>query len=100
MKQIGKDRWAVGDWVAIAFDGSRDATPRTKSNQRAYCAADYGNGKTARSKKTRNGKAKQRASTGKHGASSAAGFARLDHTDVARGPSTSVDVASGAIEHE
>ena len=37
---------------------------------------------------------------GKHGASSAAGFARLDHTDVARGPSTSVDVASGAIEHE
>ncbi|MGB4711254.1 MAG: hypothetical protein WBH50_04310 [Fuerstiella sp.] len=65
MKQIGKDRWAVGDWVAIGFDGSRDATPRTKSNERAYCAADYGNGKTARSKKNRNGKAKQGA---KHGA--------------------------------
>ncbi|MFY9252911.1 MAG: hypothetical protein WAO83_05630 [Fuerstiella sp.] len=69
MKQIGKDRWAVGDWVAIGFDGSRDATPRTKSNERAYCAADYGNGKTARSKKNRNGKAKQGAKQGaKHGA--------------------------------
>lgn len=65
MKQIGKDRWAVGDWVAIAFDGSRDAAPRTKSNERAYCAADYGNGKTARSKKNRNGKTKKGTRTGK-----------------------------------
>ena len=49
-----------GDWVAIAFDGSRDAAPRTKSNERAYCAADYGNGKTARSKKNRNGKGRSK----------------------------------------
>ena len=60
MKQIGKERW-----VAIAFDGSRDAAPRTKFNERAYCAADYGNGKTARSKKNRNGKTKKGTRTGK-----------------------------------
>ena len=47
----------------------------------------------------RQGKARGEA-RGKHGQSLAAGSARLDHTDVARGPSTSVDVASGAIEHE
>ncbi len=65
MKRIGKDRWEIAGWVPIAFDGSRDAAPRTQSNEAAYCAPDYGRGKTARSTKDRNGRVKKRARTGK-----------------------------------
>jgi hypothetical protein len=55
MKQIGKDNWQSGRWVAIAFDGSRDSAPRTVANEAAFCAANYGHGKTAkfRKKKTK-----------------------------------------------
>jgi hypothetical protein len=52
---IGGRLWRVGRWVPIAFDGSRSAAPRTRSNEAAYCAANYGKGKTAqyRKKKTK-----------------------------------------------
>lgn len=52
---IGGRFWKVGQWVPIAFDGSQSATPRTKSNETAYHAANYGQGKTAkyRKKKTK-----------------------------------------------
>ena len=47
--------WRDRGWVLIAFDGSRVTTPRTVSNERAFCAANYGRGKTAkyRKKKTK-----------------------------------------------
>lgn len=48
MQEIGGRFWRVGGWVAIAFDGSRATAPRTRSNEAAYCAANYGKGKTAR----------------------------------------------------
>ncbi len=53
--QIGGRFWRVGGWVPIAFDGSRSTAPRTRSNEGAYCAANYGSGKTAtyRRKKTK-----------------------------------------------
>ena len=35
MEQIGGEFWRIGDWVAIAFDGSRSTAPRTKSNESA-----------------------------------------------------------------
>ena len=101
MKQIGKDRWAVGDWVATGWrlrsmvhamrHRERNPTNGRIAPQTMVTAKRRGPRRT----ETARGEAR-----GKHGASSAAGFARLDHTDVARGPSTSVDVASGAIEHE
>ena len=52
---IGGRFWRVGQWVPIAFDGSRSTAPRTKSNEAAYRAANYGKGKTAkyRKKKTK-----------------------------------------------
>src|SRR5262249_15512137 len=52
---IGGQFWQVGQWVPIAFDGSQSAAPRTKSNETAYRAANYGKGKTAtyRKKKTK-----------------------------------------------
>jgi hypothetical protein len=47
--------WRNGEWVLIGFDGSRVTTPRTDSNEKAFCAANYGNGATAkyRKKKTK-----------------------------------------------
>jgi len=55
MQEIGGRFWRIGEWVPIAFDGSRSTAPRTKSNEAAYCAANYGKGKTAkyRKKKTK-----------------------------------------------
>lgn len=48
LEEIGSRWWRIGGWVPIAFDGSRSTTPRTKSNEAGYCAANYGRGKTAR----------------------------------------------------
>ena len=55
MQQIGVTFWQIGEWVPIAFDGSRSTAPRTLSNEKAFCASNYGKGKTAkyRKKKTK-----------------------------------------------
>lgn len=47
--------WQDCGWVLIGFDGSRATTPRTVSNEKEFCAANYGRGKTAkyRKKKTK-----------------------------------------------
>jgi Transposase DDE domain len=47
--------WRDSGWVLIGFDGSRASTPRTVSNEREFCATNYGHGKTAkyRKKKTK-----------------------------------------------
>jgi hypothetical protein len=61
MEEIGGRFWRVGGWVPIAFDGSRSTAPRTKSNEAAYCAANYGKGYTAkyRPKKSKGMRRKQ-----------------------------------------
>ena len=51
MQEIGGKFWQVGEWVPIAFDGSRSTAPRTKDNEQTLCAANYGNGQTARYRK-------------------------------------------------
>ena len=55
LERIGGTFWQVGEWVPIAFDGSRSSAPRTKANEKALCAANYGHGMTAkyRKKKTK-----------------------------------------------
>jgi hypothetical protein len=55
MHQIGGNFWQIGEWVPIAFDGSRGSAPRSEANEKALCAANYGKGKTAkyRKKKTK-----------------------------------------------
>ena len=47
--------WRDGDWVLMGFDGSRVTIPRTVSNEKEFCAPNYGKGKTAkyRKKKTK-----------------------------------------------
>jgi hypothetical protein len=51
MEQIGGKFWRIDGWVPIAFDGSRSTAPRTKSNEAALCAKNYGQGKTAKYRK-------------------------------------------------
>jgi hypothetical protein len=51
MEEIGGKFWRIGRWVPIAFDGSRSTAPRTMSNEKAFCAANYGSGKTAQYRK-------------------------------------------------
>ncbi len=51
MEQIDGRFWRVGRWVPIAFDGSRSSTPRTVSNEKEFCAKNYGTGKTAKYRK-------------------------------------------------
>jgi Transposase DDE domain len=51
MEEIGGKFWRIAGWVPIAFDGSRSSAPRTQANEKAYCATNYGKGKTARYRK-------------------------------------------------
>jgi hypothetical protein len=51
MEEIGGKFWRINGWVPIAFDGSRSTAPRTKSNEAALCAANYGKGHTAKYRK-------------------------------------------------
>jgi Transposase DDE domain len=51
MEQVGGKFWRIDGWVPIAFDGSRSTAPRTKSNEAAFCASAYGQGKTAKYRK-------------------------------------------------
>ena len=54
-EDVGGRFWRDCDWALFAFDGSRVSVPRTVSNEDAFCAANYGNGTTAkyRKKKTK-----------------------------------------------
>jgi hypothetical protein len=51
MQQSGSRCFRVDGWVPIAFDGSRSSAPRTKANEAALCAKNYGQGKTAKYRK-------------------------------------------------
>jgi len=63
MEQIGRRHMRVGMWVAIAIDGSRATTPRTVSNEQAFCAKNYGKSNTAkyRKKKTKRQRRRKKA---------------------------------------
>lgn len=50
-EEVGGSYWTTAGWAPIAFDGSRVTAPRTVSNERALCAANYGKGMTARFRK-------------------------------------------------
>lgn len=59
-RQVG-GRWFRRDgWVLIGFDGSRATAPRTASNERAFCAPNYGHGKRKYGKKKSKGLRRKR----------------------------------------
>lgn len=47
-EEVGGERFRTRGWVLIGFDGSRITAPRTQSNERAFCAPNYGKGKKAK----------------------------------------------------
>jgi hypothetical protein len=48
MEQSAGEHWRIGRWLALAVDGSRISTPRSKSNERVFAAKNYGFGGRAR----------------------------------------------------
>jgi|SRR5262245_4515078 len=51
MEEHGGRHWRVGRWLALAVDGSRVSVARTRDNEKAFCAPNYGKGKTAKYRK-------------------------------------------------
>ena len=47
MQQLGR-YWRMHGWVLLAIDGFRSDAPRTRSNEAAFCAKNYGKGKRAK----------------------------------------------------
>jgi hypothetical protein len=56
MKQVARRHWRIGGWLPLAVDGSRTTTPRTAANEWAFCPPRYGQGRTAKSGKSRKNK--------------------------------------------
>src|SRR5271165_4945720 len=56
MEEQGGKHWRVGLWLALAVDGSRVSVPRTQENEKAFCAPDFGNSRTARQRRKKKGK--------------------------------------------
>jgi hypothetical protein len=50
MEQVAGVYWRRGEFLVLAVDGSRVSVPRTKSNEQAFAAKNYGQGKKARSR--------------------------------------------------
>jgi Transposase DDE domain len=62
LEECGQKHWRVGRWLALAVDGSRVSTPRTRDNEQAFCAPRYGHSRTAKyRKKKRKGRRRKRA---------------------------------------
>jgi hypothetical protein len=56
MEHVSGKHWRVGQWLPLAVDGSRTTTPRTAANERTLCPPRYGQGRTAKSGKSRKNK--------------------------------------------
>jgi hypothetical protein len=50
-REVAGRFWGDATWVLMGFDGSRVSTPRTVSNEKEFCAPNYGQGKTAKYRK-------------------------------------------------
>lgn len=47
LEKHGGDHWRIGRWLPLAVDGSRIDAPRTRANERAFCAANFGRSASA-----------------------------------------------------
>jgi hypothetical protein len=47
MEKHGGDHWRAGPWLPLAVDGSRIDAARTRANERAFCAANFGRSASA-----------------------------------------------------
>jgi Transposase DDE domain len=63
MEKHGGDHWRIGPWLPLAVDGSRIDAARTRANERAFCAANFGRSYSAdyrRRKRRRQGRPQRR----------------------------------------
>jgi Transposase DDE domain len=51
MEEYGGVHWRIGRWLALAVDGSRVSVPRTKENEKAFCAPHFGHSRKAKSRR-------------------------------------------------
>jgi Transposase DDE domain len=51
MQEHGGVHWREGRWLPLAVDGSRVSTPRTKENEKAFCAPNFGKSNSAKYRK-------------------------------------------------
>ena len=47
-EEVAGERRRTDGWLLLGFDGSRISAPRTQSNEKAFCAPNYGKGKEAK----------------------------------------------------
>ena len=67
MAAVAGPFWRIGPWLPLAIDGSRTTTPRTRQNEKAFCARRYGQGPRARSRtKWKNKRRRQKKLTPVH----------------------------------
>ena len=52
-EQLGGRFFRNKKWVLMGFDGSRATAPRSKANEKAFCAPNYGSGKKSRYNKNK-----------------------------------------------
>ena len=50
MEDSANEHWRIGLWLALAVDGSRVTTPRTKSNEQAFSIKNYGYGRRSKTR--------------------------------------------------
>ena len=60
MRTQARKHWRIGLWVAFAVDGSRVSVPRSKENEKAFCAPNYGKSSTAKYRRKKNKKKKNK----------------------------------------
>lgn len=51
MMEAGNTYYRIGMWLPLAVDGSRFSCPRTKGNEKAFAAKNFGKGRDARSRR-------------------------------------------------
>ena len=56
MEEQGGEHWRIGRWVPLAVDGSRISVPRTKDNEKAFCAPHYGKSRKAQERRKKRAK--------------------------------------------
>jgi Transposase DDE domain len=56
MEEEAGEHWRIGQWMPTAVDGSRISVPRTQENEKAFCAPDFGNSRTAQSRRKKKSK--------------------------------------------
>lgn len=60
MEEQGGEHYRRWGWVPIAVDGSRISVPRTKANEAALCAKNYGKSAKSKSRKKKRAKTKKK----------------------------------------